>query len=57
MIPREWKRLAEVDFPLLSVWQHAAREKPLRQGHPTFGWLGCRDKSLAITDHGHGNPL
>ena len=32
MIPRECKRLAEVDFPIATVSRHAAREKSVRQG-------------------------
>ena len=35
MIPRECKRLAEVDFPIAEVSQHAAREKSIRHGHPS----------------------
>ena len=34
MIPRECKRLAEVDFPIAVVSKHAAREKSIRHGHP-----------------------
>src|SRR5579884_2057577 len=34
MIPRECKRLAEVDFPIAEVSKHAAREKSIRHGHP-----------------------
>ena len=33
MIPRECKRLAEVDFPIAEVSKHAAREKDSRCGH------------------------
>ena len=29
MIPKECKRLAEVDFPIAAVSKHAAREKPV----------------------------
>lgn len=35
MIPRECKRLAEVDFPIAVVSKHAAREKSIRHGHPS----------------------
>ena len=35
MIPRECKRLAEVDFPIAEVSRHAAREKSIRHGHPS----------------------
>jgi adenine-specific DNA methylase len=33
MIPKECKRLAEVDFPIAEVSKHAAREKEARCGH------------------------
>ena len=35
MIPKDCKRLAEVDFPIAEVSRHAAREKSIRQGHPS----------------------
>ncbi|MFQ5902411.1 MAG: DUF1156 domain-containing protein [Candidatus Binatia bacterium] len=35
MIPKECKRLAEVDFPIAVVSRHAAREKSIRHGHPS----------------------
>jgi len=35
MIPKECKRLAEVDFPIAVVSKHAAREKSIRHGHPS----------------------
>ena len=35
MIPKECKRLAEVDFPIAVVSKHSAREKTLRHGHPS----------------------
>ncbi len=34
MIPRECKRLAEVDFPVAEVSRHSANEKYAGQGHP-----------------------
>lgn len=34
MIPKECKRLAEVDFPIALVGQHSGREKNIRAGHP-----------------------
>ncbi len=34
MIPKECKRLAEVDFPIAEVSKHAAWEKSIRHGHP-----------------------
>jgi len=33
MIPKDCKRLAEVDFPSAEVSRHAAREKSIRYGH------------------------
>ena len=35
MIPKECKRLAEVDFPIAVVSKHSAREKSTRHGHPS----------------------
>jgi drug/metabolite transporter (DMT)-like permease len=35
MIPKECKRLAEVDFPIAVVSKHSAREKSIRHGHPS----------------------
>lgn len=34
MIPKECKRLAEVDFPIAAVSRHAVGEGPSRAGHP-----------------------
>lgn len=33
MIPKECKRLAEVDFPIAVVSRHSARDKSIRHGH------------------------
>jgi adenine-specific DNA methylase len=35
MIPKECKRLAEVDFPIAVVSKHAAREKAIRHRQPS----------------------
>jgi adenine-specific DNA methylase len=35
VIPKECKRLAEVDFPIAQVSRHAVREKSIRHGHPS----------------------
>lgn len=56
MIPRECKRLAEVDFPIAVVSRHAAREKSIRHGHPStlhLWWArrplaACRSVLLAL---------
>mgnify|MGYP001590110575 CR=1 FL=1 len=39
MIPKDCKRLAEVDFPIAEVSRHAAREKSIRHGQdsPPYG--------------------
>ena len=47
MIPRECKRLAEVDFPIAEVSRHAAREKPIRHGHPNRLHLWWARRPLA----------
>jgi putative DNA methylase len=56
MIPKECKRLAEVDFPIAVVSAHSAREKSIRHGHPStlhLWWArrplaACRAISLAL---------
>ena len=56
MIPKNCKRLAEVDFPVAVVSAHAAREKSIRHGHPStlhLWWArrplaSCRAMLLAI---------
>ena len=58
MIPRECKRLAEVDFLIAEVSKHAAREKSIRHGHPSTLHLWWARRSLAsaravgLTDEG-----
>lgn len=47
MIPRECKRLAEVDFPVARVSKHAAREKSLRHAHPSTIHLWWARRPLA----------
>src|SRR5215210_5339137 len=47
MIPRECKRLAEVDFPIAVVSAHAAREKSIRHGHPSTLHLWWARRPLA----------
>ena len=47
MIPRECKRLAEVDFPISVVSKHAAREKSIRHGHPSTLHLWWAHRPLA----------
>jgi len=44
VIPKECKRLAEVDFPIALVSKHSAREKSIRHGHPStlHLWWGRR---------------
>ena len=47
MIPRECKRLAEVDFPIAEVSRHAAREKSIRHGLPSTLHLWWARRPLA----------
>jgi putative DNA methylase len=47
MIPKECRRLAEVDFPIAVVSAHAAREKFIRQGHPSTLHLWWARRPLA----------
>jgi len=47
MIPRECKRLAEVDFPIAVVSKHAVREKNIRHGHPSTLHLWWARRPLA----------
>jgi adenine-specific DNA methylase len=47
VIPKECKRLAEVDFPIAEVSRHAVREKSIRQGHPSTLHLWWARRPLA----------
>jgi putative DNA methylase len=47
MIPKECKRLAEVDFPIAEVSRHSAREKSVRHGHPSTLHLWWARRPLA----------
>jgi putative DNA methylase len=47
VIPRECKRLAEVDFPIAEVSKHSAREKSIRFGHPSTLHLWWARRPLA----------
>jgi len=65
MIPKECKRLAEVDFPIAVVSKHAAREKSIRHGHPStlhLWWArrplaACRAMLLALLLPDPGDSL
>ncbi|TRZ97756.1 MAG: DUF1156 domain-containing protein [Nitrospiraceae bacterium] len=46
-MPKECKRLAEVDFPIAVVSKHAAREKSIRHGHPSTLHLWWARRPLA----------
>ena len=46
-IPRECRRLAEVDFPIAEVSKHASREKSIRHGHPSTLHLWWARRPLA----------
>jgi len=47
LIPKDCKRLAEVDFPIAVVSKHAAREKSIRHGHPSTLHLWWARRPLA----------
>ncbi len=47
VIPKECKRLAEVDFPIAVVSKHAAREKFVHSGHPNTLHLWWARRPLA----------
>jgi len=47
VIPKECKRLAEVDFPVAEVSRHAAKEKSIRYGHPSTLHLWWARRPLA----------
>jgi hypothetical protein len=47
VIPKECKRLAEVDFPIAAVSKYAAREKSIRHGHPSTLHLWWARRPLA----------
>ena len=47
MIPKECKRLAEVDFPIAVVSRHAAAENSIRKGHPKTLHLWWARRPLA----------
>ena len=47
MIPKECRRLVEVDFPIADVSKHAAKEKSIRHGHPSTLHLWWARRPLA----------
>ena len=47
MIPKECKRLIEVDFPIAEVSKQSAREKSIRHGHPSTLHLWWARRPLA----------
>ncbi|MDE2905801.1 MAG: DUF1156 domain-containing protein, partial [Acidobacteriota bacterium] len=47
VIPRECRRLAEVDFPVAVVSRHAPRDKSIRHGHPSTLHLWWARRPLA----------
>ena len=60
MIPKECRRLAEVDFPIAQV-SHPAREISIRHGHPStlYRWwarrrrlAACRSMLMALLPSG-----
>lgn len=46
-IPKQCKRLAEVDFPIAVVSKHSAKEKSIRHGHPSTLHLWWARRPLA----------
>src|SRR3989304_3957481 len=52
MIPKDCKRLAEVDFPIAEVSKQAAREKSIRHGHPSTLHLWWARRPLASSRAG-----
>jgi hypothetical protein len=48
MIPKECKRLAEVDFPIAVVSKHSAREKSIRHRQPFFYAGGMPSEALSM---------
>jgi len=47
VIPKECKRLAEVDFPIAQVSEHSARDRSVRVGHPSSLHLWWARRPLA----------
>lgn len=47
MIPKDCKRLAEVDFPIAAASKHALKEKSVRFGHPSTFHLWWARRPLA----------
>lgn len=47
VLPKECKRLAEVDFPIAEVSKHSVREKSIRHGHPSTLHLWWARRPLA----------
>jgi len=47
MIPKDCKRLAEVDFPIAEVSRHAVAENNIRHGHPKTLHLWWARRPLA----------
>ena len=47
MIPKNRKRLTEVDFPIAEGSRHAARQKSIRHGHPSTRHLWWARRPLA----------
>ena len=59
MIPKDCKRLAEVDFPIAEVSKHAAREKSIRHGHPStlHLWWARRRAHVRASQQVEGCPF
>ena len=61
MIPKECKRLAEVDFPIAVVSKHSAREKSIRHGHASIRPFARRrqapNKPAAVSSWAAGRSI
>ena len=57
MIPKDCKRLAEVDFPIAVVSKHSAREKSIRHGHPSTLHLWWVSLPLGLRETPYGALL
>ena len=54
MIPKDCKRLAEVDFPIAEVSRHSIAENTIRHGHPKgihLWWALFDERRRSWTEH------
>jgi len=49
MIPKECKRLAEVDFPIAVVSKYSVKEKAVKHGHPSgFTFMVGKEAACSV---------